>query len=461
MSFPVLFYTFAKKVNSTKQPSIAQVSYQCELKASSSCLSPQVILNVGSTFQTDISLFNYCYIAIFHRYYYITNWTWSAGVWIADLTVDALASWKTDIGNSNIYALRASNTYNENIIDTMYPTSTDITTNIETVTSPFNSLTIANANFVVGIINNSVSSMGAVTYYIFTQDEFTNFKAFLFGNSDWLSVDDVSNNFMKAMFNPFQYIVSCEMFTFDVITGTHVTEIPFGWWTIPVSASRCLVQAPFIFNRTVSLEEHPQATSRGNYLNFYPYTRNTLYFNPFGVITIDTTYLYNQNSLYLEGSVDPITGMGVLDIKSGSANGPTISRMETKCSVSIEIATMTQNYMQVANGTVGAIADLTSLNFGGAIESIASSLMGMLPQLSSTGTNGGITLQSLPITLVQEFFPVVNEDFDHKGRPLCEVVTISDRPGFLQALDGDIDIACTQQEAQTIKAYLEGGFFYE
>ena len=87
--------------------------------------------------------------------------------------------------------------------------------------------------------------------------------------------------------------------------------------------------------------------------------------------------------------------------------------------------------------------------------------MGMLPQLSSTGTNGGITLESLPIILVQEFFPVVDEDFAHKGRPLCEVVTVSKHPGFLQALDGDVDIACTQQEAQTIKSYLEGGFFYE
>ena len=48
MSFNATFYTFSKKLNSTKQPSGGS-NYQIELKDSSGMLNPTIKLDVGQS----------------------------------------------------------------------------------------------------------------------------------------------------------------------------------------------------------------------------------------------------------------------------------------------------------------------------------------------------------------------------------------------------------------------------
>jgi hypothetical protein len=55
---------------------------------------------------------------------------------------------------------------------------------------------------------------------------------------------------------------------------------------------------------------------------------------------------------------------------------------------------------------------------------------------------------------------IVAEDNEHSGRPLCQIRRISTLPGYLLIKDGEVDINGFAGEAEAVRAYLEGGFFY-
>ena len=68
------------------------------LRNESSVINPSFIIE-----HENPSGFNYCYIADFGRYYFITNITSiRAGIWKIDCSVDVLMSFKTDILNLDV-----------------------------------------------------------------------------------------------------------------------------------------------------------------------------------------------------------------------------------------------------------------------------------------------------------------------------------------------------------------------
>ena len=81
--------------------------------------------------------------------------------------------------------------------------------------------------------------------------------------------------------------------------------------------------------------------------------------------------------------------------------------------------------------------------------------------VSTKGSNGSRGMTTIQPALLATFSLVTDEDVQHRGRPLCKLVQISTLSGFIQAADGDILAPATESELRSIKAYLEGGFFYE
>ena len=91
-------YTFSKKQNSTKIPTNGTL-FDINFLSPTDMLNPNIELILDS----EPYAYNYAYIWRTHRYYFVSNWTWDAGRWIASLSVDALASWRTEIGKQNIF----------------------------------------------------------------------------------------------------------------------------------------------------------------------------------------------------------------------------------------------------------------------------------------------------------------------------------------------------------------------
>ena len=226
--FNATFYTFSKKLNSTKQPSVGS-SYQIELKDSSGILSPIIKLDVGQS--GNPTAYNYCYIAEFNRYYWVGNWRWTERLWTAECKVDPMASWKSHIGSDTEYIMRCASLRNQAIIDNIYPLITTRAINKVDITSPFAS-NITNGTFIVGINGYDDTGVGATQYYAFNNNYMRGFVYRLLSNINYMNLDftEISEQLARGIINPMQYIASCIWVPF-LLPGITYTDTPkVGWW---------------------------------------------------------------------------------------------------------------------------------------------------------------------------------------------------------------------------------------
>ena len=123
MSFTVRLYDLAKRENSTKRPTGDGTALSCILRRGSSAMTPTMEFDFGP--DGNPLNYNYMYIPSFNRYYFIEDWVYIPGMWEAHLVLDVLASHKTEIGATSAYIERSASAYNGDIIDGLYPATTD------------------------------------------------------------------------------------------------------------------------------------------------------------------------------------------------------------------------------------------------------------------------------------------------------------------------------------------------
>ena len=483
MSFKVNFWAFSKRPNSTKRPSTtADNSFDCTLKGPCSIMAPVFEVNYGNA-GTDPIGYNYCYVPAFDRYYWVSDWVNDGPIWECNAVEDELATWKTAIGNSSQYILRSSHSHDGDIVDNYYPTKAGST--IRQEGANIWPSTPNGGWYVVGIMNKDDSSdpMGAVSYYVFTHDGLVSLCKALFADTSFTQfvaggTDSISDPLYKSLFDPMQYITSCMWLPVEPHTKPGaVSQLPYGYWTLtlpsPNGFCERLNMAYYHTSLNVNITnipKHPQAATRGNYLNLGPFSRYNLIFKPWGMIPIDPVYFINATNLYCTCDIDCITGAGVLNLSAVSSGGAPFYTQTAQVGVPIQLAQMSRDYLGAAMSATGGVAGtimagLTGnipgaiANAAGAIGSTAASL---LPQLSTTGANGSLVEMAQTTVLTGTFLPLVDEDNADRGRPLCKVGTISSYPGYLVIADPDVSISeANQTEMEAIRRYMSEGFFYE
>ena len=153
MAISATFYKNDKKVNSTKLPvsSPDDITLSVELKDVVNLFTPSLIISTD-TFVSGGHIinpmkWNYCYLPDFERYYFVRSWSWVLGRWECSLEVDVMASFKTEIGNTSAFVLRAASQCDPDLIDTKYPTETQISgSEQDTQTPSGNIVTVWNTN---------------------------------------------------------------------------------------------------------------------------------------------------------------------------------------------------------------------------------------------------------------------------------------------------------------------------
>ncbi len=479
----VTLYEFKKRENSTKRPdaSATQREHQAVLKMPTSLLRPEITFDFG--LKGNPSFYNYAYISdLGNRYYFIRDWTVSEGhLWTAHMEVDVLASWKISIGESTQYVLRSSNSFDTYVMDKMYVTKAPITTVIKTVENWPIKESIGGGNYVVGVINNSNNAVGAVAYYVFTEVQFRAFMAYLLGSIDWAgTIDEISADLTKVLFNPMQYISSVTWYPTNAPKGSDVNSIPFGWWNIPVKASMLKTSGVVPEAYIITLPKHPQASSRGKYLNLAPYTTYDFDSRVWGLIPIDTSTLIDEDALTMEVRTDYATGVSNLRIERGSDHyavavrqgmygvpiqiaqigidyiNATLTTVKTTAEAASEL-TSTKNMVDMATNPISATAGSIATVAG----AIQTTLNAYMPQFSTSGNNGTVANYMVAPTLYAKFAPLVDEDNDDRGRPYCKKAVLSTLPGYQVISCADIALASTKSENQMVKQYMESGYFYE
>lgn len=483
----ISFYTFSKKANSTKKPiGIAETIYNCNFLDSADVIHPSISLVVAAK-PTD---FNYVYIEDLNRYYFIDSWEFSGGRWVARMTVDALASWKTEIGNLSMYVERSSHDYDLTVIDNMYPTRDFPTIVKQTVTLPWLiSVFDARGSYILGV-RSSEFGIGSITYYIMSSLDMLVLKNILFTDISWANLGtEISDGLGKMLFDPMQYIVSCVWLPFTV-TSTDPTHgaIKFGWWTLTsgtykeMDSSGSLVTKTHTFDvykllnpvrefKTNSdgkplfkfvLGNHPQV-SRGRYLNSAPYTSHKLYFPPFGEYNIDARLAGGLDSIVVDVTVDCTSGNALAHVWGYLFDGKVqhLAVLQTRFGADINISSNGVN-MGFVSGILGGATQLMFGDVKGAFSSIGDAMTQPLQQSESVGNNGSFAwLFENTAYFTSNYFTLVDENLSHNGRPLCAERVLKNIPGYIKCTESEIEIPCTSTELAMISDDIVGGFFYE
>ena len=466
MSFTVKLWSFNKKFNSTDQPSNDNAtSYDCIVKDGTKINRPIIELNLG--FTSDPSTYNYAQISAFDRYYFIDEWSFSNGLWTASMHTDVLATFKTQIGNSTLYVLRAAGASDGRIVDNLYPCKVNCDYASSVLTYPY-----SDGCYVVGCISK-YGGIGSLTYYVLDQTNLTNLVKALIEDvvdqQNGFELSDASYALQQSIVDPIQYLKSCILMPFpssDLLTIPLNVNVEVYGWTFSNVTGKLLAVPRMGKTYTFNTQKHPDTNSRGNYVNTSPYTKATLTFPPFGTIELDTSVICDVSTITAEMTADPSSGDAVLRV---IANGILLNEIKAKVGVPIQLAQITRDYLGAAQSAIGGIAGSVS-NFltgnvaGGitsAVSGVGNAIQSLVPRAQTMGSSGSFAEFGHAPRLDFQFFRPVNDDNTHHGRPLCQNKTINTLSGFMLIQDGDIGTVGFVEENQEIKTLLESGFYYE
>lgn len=496
MSITATFYSFSKKKNSTKRPS-GGTNKNILIKDPSSVLNPTIMLETSNP-----TAYNYCYISTFGRYYWIADWTSDHGFWIANCSVDVLATYSDDILSSYQYVLRSATTRNEFIQDNNYPMDAETDMSIERVSGTFP--VFNSARYVLAVTNgDSYPKINGVQYLCCDQSQLNAICAgVLNGQSDYWDEDhsgQVSDGIMRSIVNPIQYFGEAYMIPYAPIAndlqnvykagGTLLNNVvKLGSWNVPYTGTQLSAfkndamwgdnaHFGYCWEKTVpiTLTAHPQAAVRGSYLNAAPFSQFYLYAGPFGRVRLDTAILTKAAQLDTL-SVDIVVrgdfkGKGSLTVTAHDTNPliPDVILAKEYADLSVPI-TLTQtknNILSWFGNAVGAAGSALSGNYTGAISGAAnlvSSVDSIMPKPELKGVQGSAAcifeewyLQSEYRKIVCNGEPPVNI----LGYPVCETLQLNTLTGFCQTSDPWLELACYDSEYDTIISYMTSGFFIE
>ena len=466
----VIFSILSKKLNSTKRSS-GGASYGCVLKSESGKTSPYIELSGGNGINNPTG-YNYAYIPVYGRYYYVSDWIWSDGKWCAQLEVDVLASFKDAIGSTSLYILRASEDYDGKILDTAYPAKSGSISRTQLLVSPWEN-NFSRGSYVVGVISKSGAS-GAVAYYVLSYANMATLRSAMMSQVDipqwgtnWDTLyPQLSGELIKAMINPFQYIASCMWLPFQMYSGG-AASMNFGYWdsglAFPTMSANVYYEAIQITvpDDFIGTEEEWRRQP--------PFAQYQLTLPPFGTIEIDGSFCAFEPQLDCQIFVDPITGDGHL-IVWGASSRHVYADVHAQVGINVQIAQLSTDVMGAVSTTAGTIGGIASKALSGDIAgAISSAVSGVgniaqatLPTLSTSGQNGGVAGVSGQCRFTANFRNIVDYGNPIFGRPLCKMATPASLGGFIMAKGGDA-IPCqgTKAEKEQISRFIEGGFYYE
>lgn len=501
----IKLYQFAKRTNSTKRPNDQTDTLQVfdgNIANATNLLTPTVIvdftaLEVGNAAYNPLP-WTYAFIVELQRYYFVTNWTWANGVYYADLAVDVLATFKTEIYASNLYVLRASKAFDGLVPDTLYPAVTNVDHVVSTKASPWaTSFEDAAGTFLVATISGDRSSTAGISYYAMPLSAFQQFMYNTFNSVDWLNVpaSEISQSLQKVLFNPSQYVVSVMWFPKVLIGGGDTSPIDgvrVGWWVIPIAGGYKLKGSLWESGeQTITIPKHPQATDRGAWCNLSPYSTYSLEFWPFGQIALDSSKLVGITTLKLSYVIDYLTGTATLRV-TGNNTDSAIAIATGQMGVPISLAHITYDLAQLASPSTWIAAGGAALlqndgllqgikNFFGASSreeamtglpkginadavpsAIGNAIGAVLGSGQTQGANGSTAQLGLAIRVNADFMLLAPDDNEHNGRPLCTKAILSTlAPGFVKCQSGDIVVNCPAAERNAINTFLTGGVYLE
>lgn len=454
----ITFYTVSKKRNSTAQPT-GGTSYTGSLTNESGVLNPSVMMDFGNAYPG----YNYAYITEFNRYYWVTEKTAvGGGLWRVSMSVDALATYKTSIGNSHKYILRSASEFDGSITDMKYPTKAGFNINSTPVTSGWQGM--GAGMYVVGVVTPG-GDFGSVRMFALDNTDFETVRNALAPAAYYNSIQDADlKNLAISVVNPMQYIAWVKYYPFTIAQG-NAANMQLGSITVPNMPT--LAQPYRQFSYTWTFNAHTLAATRGTYLNCEPFTMRFLSWAPVGMIHLPGITA-NITGITVNVIIDLVSGTGDLRVRTPA--GDDIYRTSFACGVDVPVAQIvTSNPLKIVSGAFSVLSGGMSALAGNVMGAVTSSVSAITDFISSQvgevqafKPGSGSLISDVNVNLVEVFSEVVDDDNPEFGRPLCKVKAINTLSGYVLCADGDIYApGAMPEEKAEIESYLTGGFFYE
>lgn len=457
----ITLYKFGKKRNSTKRPDGDGLTFDFNFLNNSSMLNPVIGLS------SDVQLweYNYAHIDTLKRFYFVTDWTSRGNIWSCSLSVDVLASWKEEIGNSTQYVERSSATFNGTVADGLYPATSEIRKELSTPVDgklPY-VRDIEKGTYIIGIINGDRNALGAVSYYAFTHAEFKAFSSQLMNSFNIFqpSMAEISADLGKMLFNPFQYIASCVWLPFSFTQGQTVNKIPFGWWSIDSVTCKAIKVNGITHAIRYKIPKHPQSY-RGSYMNCAPFSNYRFVYPAVGSFVLDSELLKDEEYLTVEISTDIVTGKACAYVHGGYwALSTILATSMCQIGVPVQMAMATTDIIGAVGSAINTAGGALSLDMDAIGSSIINVAKSLTPTLQTSGSNGTTSVFDFLPYLESNFSILVEDDPANHGRPLMRNIQISKIPGYIKTVKAIISFATVDEESQAIISAMNGGFYYE
>lgn len=485
--FQVRFYTINKRKNSTALPPAAYSSFNCQAKSPLSIQSPVILLEFSDGAEHNPVSFNYAYIPTFNRYYWVNDWVNTGVLWEAKLSVDVLASFRSAIMSHTTFVLRAAADYNPQLPDSVYPATVEKTLDKININTPWVGIPDEIVDGTpTGFYSVGIASEGFVKYYGMLRTTLEALLSYILSDAyATAAIGDLQLAMYpetKIALNPMQYITSITYIPFigPYANGTNVTGIKIGSVTVNLTAREFTTdscRAILMIDRNLDTHNHPDALTRGLWLDMAPWTTFELFFPPFGLIPLDSAILGRATKLSLMIVVDCRTGAGTMSVYAvySASSEVMIAQVDGQIGIDIPvsgIATRPSGGIAVSlgafQGVTSGITAAAAGNVAGSVGAFASAVdavvgdavQASIPHLSVIGSQGSASKLSGQPALNITYTGICGENNAEIGRPLCESVTLSTlSPGFVLCSGSDLPINGTANEQQMVNDFLNGGVF--
>ena len=192
----VSFYNFSKRKNSTKTPSGSGTSHTVRLKDGTSLYHP--------VFELSGAFPSYTYAKWQGLYFYVTDITQTANnLYDIECELDPMGSAAGDILSTSAFVTRSASSYDVYLKDVEVSAKQEILNTADATTSM--EIFDGTGCYILRVVGDNAGATGIATYAVDAAHLTTILSWMFTGNNTF---DAAWDSAIKAVFNPFQYIVS-------------------------------------------------------------------------------------------------------------------------------------------------------------------------------------------------------------------------------------------------------------
>lgn len=445
---------FSKRVNSTKQPS-GGTSINVVLKENCSMENPIFIISTPMA--------SYTYVQAFGHYYFVSDViNINASQCEVHCTLDPMATYKSDIGNTTAFVLY-DETANAEIPDTRLSNKT--TPSVASNSTLFFSNFSLQGTCVVTIAGEEQSTAYAISP-VQVHNLIPNAKAQIENLFPASPGSDINQTFFDTFISGIVQIISSGNLASNIqdvrwlpfnISGGTPEVIKNGQYNTGIGGEPISFQASRVVTDTVYVNIPWQFS---DWRNTEPYTQVYVKIPFVGFVNLPASSLKGKTSLSLMSSLDKITGDISMELRAG---GDIVGTYGASTSAKIALGNSSQNMSNIVTSLLQAGASLARADIG------SMAMHGMQAYTPLTMTVGGVSSASAVglggqlevITVCHDTTVSPSSVSATIGTPAMAQKQIGTLSGYIQCSGASVSGSMHAQDRDTINGMLNGGFFYE